>query len=148
MSKKNLKIFLLVIAALAMVLSLIKPVAAEEYKLSKNEMSRLKVFYLDCRQSMAGVMTAVYVYKEREGHYPDSLNELVPGYLRKFLTCRTLVKGKTTEYPFSYKIDRDTGRFKIYIDKKGIYKGLGVPANGPYYDSVEGFYFPNLPEIK
>lgn len=84
-----------------------------------------------CKSNIRIITVGLETYAvDHGGVYPNSLNELVPEYLKKIPTC------PTNNSSYKYTVNYDHNQFEIECtgEHPGLEKGV------PYYTSEEGLY--------
>ena len=88
-----------------------------------------------CMSNMRNIGTALEMYStDNEGHYPASLTQLTPDYLRIIPTCPAAEK---QTYVDSYQVSQNPDAYSFYC-KGDNHSIVGVPENYPSYNSTEG----------
>jgi len=91
--------------------------------------------YTQCQSNMKNIGTALEMYStDHSGHYPESLDQLTPDYLRVIPTCAAA--GKDT-YSASYKSAQNPDTYEFFCEGS-YHSNVGVPSNYPQYNSVRG----------
>ncbi|MCD4786477.1 MAG: nuclear transport factor 2 family protein [Candidatus Eremiobacteraeota bacterium] len=91
--------------------------------------------YTMCQSNLKNMGTALEMYStDHAGHYPKSLKQLTPDYLRVIPTCPAA--GKDT-YSGSYKSTQSPDTYEFYCSGS-YHSNVGVPTNYPQYNSTDG----------
>lgn len=91
--------------------------------------------YTACQANMKNIGTALEMYfTDHTGHYPNSIGELTPEYLRMIPQCPSA--GEDT-YSKTYKSTKDPDYFEFHCSGHH-HDAVGVGSNYPQYNSRRG----------
>lgn len=91
--------------------------------------------FQSCGSNLKNMATACEMYStDNEGHYPTSLSQLVPGYMKTIPTCPAA--GKDT-YSSSYSSASNPDMFTLYCSGNN-HKEVNAGENYPQYNSAQG----------
>ncbi|MCL5773287.1 MAG: hypothetical protein M1536_02770 [Firmicutes bacterium] len=91
--------------------------------------------YRSCESNLKNVSTALEMYAtDNQGHYPASLSQIVPAYLRSIPACPAA--GKDT-YSSSYTSSQNPDAYTFYCSGDN-HKEVNAGENYPQYSSSQG----------
>ena len=92
--------------------------------------------YTQCQSNCKNLGTALELYaKDHKGHFPSTLEMLIPDYLRIIPSCAA--SGTNTGYIKSYQCSSKLDAYTFYCTGHN-HKWVGVGKNIPQYNSREG----------
>lgn len=111
----------------------VPPLSGKAKKLEEERMKRNTFLY--CKSNLKNIGTALELYStDNKGHYPRSLKQICPLYLKTLPTCPAA--GKDT-YSSSYKVIVNPDAYTVFCSGHN-HKNEGVPQNYPQYSSIQG----------
>lgn len=84
-----------------------------------------------CIANLDIIGRTIIKYKQDKGHYPVTLSQLIPDYLRTIPTCPSAIKDTYTE---GYIISNSLSNFTVYCNGHN-HKNLNIHLNYPQFSS-------------
>ncbi|MFH0802541.1 MAG: MG2 domain-containing protein [bacterium] len=98
-----------------------------------------------CESNLKNMGTALEMYStDNRGLYPESLNKLVPDYLKKIPECP---KAGSDTYSSSYECSRQPDDFTIFCSGD-FHMEMGIVPNYPMYTASKGLVLENINSVQ